>query len=84
VPPEPSYLVGGYGEIENESDNLDNLGVGCAPDPPTRSRRDWEWGQDPDLGLTTWPKTEARVQALPCPDPANFLSAGADRGAIRA
>jgi len=26
MPPEPSYLVGGYGEIENEIDNLDNLG----------------------------------------------------------
>jgi hypothetical protein len=25
VPPEPSYLVWGYGEIENEIDNLDNL-----------------------------------------------------------
>ena len=25
MPPEPSYLVGGYGEIENEIDNLDNL-----------------------------------------------------------
>ena len=23
MPPEPSYLVGGYGEIENEIDNLD-------------------------------------------------------------
>jgi hypothetical protein len=25
VPPEPSYLVERYGEIENEIDNLDNL-----------------------------------------------------------
>ena len=25
MPPEPSYLVGGYGEIEIEIDNLDNL-----------------------------------------------------------
>ena len=25
MPPEPSYLVGRYGEIENEIDNLDNL-----------------------------------------------------------
>ena len=25
MPPEPSYLVGGYGEIENEIVNLDNL-----------------------------------------------------------
>ena len=24
MPPEPSYLVGRYGEIENEIDNLDN------------------------------------------------------------
>ena len=24
VPPESSFLVGGYGEIENEIDNLDN------------------------------------------------------------
>ena len=27
MPPEPSYLVGGYGEIENEIDNLDNLEI---------------------------------------------------------
>ena len=25
MPPEPSYLVGGYCAIENEIDNLDNL-----------------------------------------------------------
>ena len=25
MPPEPSYLVGGYGALENAIDNLDNL-----------------------------------------------------------
>ena len=25
MPPDSSYLVGGYGEIDNEIDNLDNL-----------------------------------------------------------
>ena len=28
MPPEPSYLVGRYGEIENDIDNLDNLDLG--------------------------------------------------------
>ena len=35
VPPEPSYLVGRYGEIENEIDDLDNL---CAR---KQRRRRW-------------------------------------------
>ena len=27
MPPEPSYLVGGYGALENAIDNLDNLEI---------------------------------------------------------
>ena len=35
MPLEPSHLVGGYGEIENEIDNLDNLEL--PPSPRARS-----------------------------------------------
>jgi hypothetical protein len=40
VPPESTFLVGGYGEIENEIDNLDNLDNACTP-TPTKTR--WSW-----------------------------------------
>jgi hypothetical protein len=41
VAPEPSYLVGRYGEIENEIDNLD-LEVGEIGMPSITSRREEE------------------------------------------
>ena len=38
-----------YALTDEDNGNEPPRGVGCAPDPPTRSRRDWEWGQDPSL-----------------------------------
>ena len=38
-----------YALTDEDNGNEPSCGVGCLPDPLTRSLRDWEWGQDPNL-----------------------------------